>query len=361
MSPFAYEAMLTGTGQVPDDLDYDLSRSRLARVDADYHAHTDRMPVSEGRMAFPAGVTDAFELQWPVHPPQHRVEYLTTGDTQWIDHTEADTLDRLGDMFSLARRYRVGDHDHEVWFPALTRPAVPAVAPDIAHGTPVSRFEDALRITLPQHDDGAAGQYGLAGSSETTDLTLTRDGRTLATANAAKAEFDVPGDPGRYQLTLHSARTGPVHRSWWTTSTETTTTWSFGSSRPAPGEYAALPLLQVDYDLTTDMRNQLPAGRPVRLGLTVGYQPGYQPGYRDQHTGGQHGRFGDVTAEVSFDDGVTWRRLASHGRPHRTVDVSLPAAPAGARFASLRVTASDRHGNRIEQTIERAYRIGPTQ
>lgn len=350
VSPFQYEAMLTESGRIPADLNYDLSRRRLARVQTDYHAQTDHVHASAGRMAFPPGVTTAFELQWPVNPPLRRVEYLTTGDTTWIAHTEADPFDQLGDMFSLARRYRPGQRDHEVWFPALTRPAVPAVTPDIAHGTPVSRFYDALRVTMPQHADGAVAHYGLAGA-ETTELTLARDGRTLATSNLPIAQFDVPGDPGRYQLTLHSARTQPWHRDWWTTSTDTTTTWAFGSTRPAAGRYTALPLVQVDYDLDTDMHNQLPAGHPSHLGLRVGYQPGFQPDDRDG--------FGAKVA-VSFDDGKTWRRLPVHRRGHGAAfTVNLPAAPAGAAFGSLRVIAHDRHGNQITQTIQRAYRIGP--
>ncbi|HEX5597238.1 MAG TPA: hypothetical protein VFX61_14665 [Micromonosporaceae bacterium] len=33
-----------------------------------------------------------------------------------------------------------------MWFPALTRPAAPAMAPDLAYGTPVNRRHDTIRV-----------------------------------------------------------------------------------------------------------------------------------------------------------------------------------------------------------------------
>ena len=357
-SPFRYDLMLTETDQIPADLNHDLSRKNLARVAVDYHAHTDQMAASAGRMSFPSGVDIAFELQRQVRPPLHRTEYLSTGGTQWVAHTVADTWDWLGHMYSLPRQYQAGQRDHEVWFPAITRPALPAAQPDVAHGAPVSRFGDAIRVTMPQHSDGAADHYGFADPwSETTELTLTRDGHTLGRSNTPITQFDVPGDPGDYRMTMYSARTQPSHRDWWTTSTATTTTWTFGSDRPAPGRYAVLPLLQVDYDLATDSHNQVPAGHPARLGLRVGYQPGYQSDQRD----GGAGQSVNTQAAVSFDDGKTWRPLAVRRTADGAFTVTLPSAPAGAGFGSLRVTASDQSGNRLEQTIERAYRIAPSR
>lgn len=355
-SPFRYDLMLPEVGRIPADLNYDMDQKNLARVAVDYHAHTGRMTASAGRMAFPSGVDIAFELQRAVHPPLHRTEYLSTGDTRWVAHTVADTWDWLGHMYSLPRQYRPGEQDHEVWFPAITRPALPAAPPDTAHGAPVSRFGDAIRVTMPQHSDGAADHYGFADPvSETTELVLTRDGRTLGRSNGPITQFDVPGEPGDYRLTMRSERTQPWHRDWWTTSTATATTWTFGSARPVPGRYAVLPLLQVDYELATDFHNQVRAGHPTRLGLRVGYQPGYQS---DQGDGGA-GQSVSTQVSVSFDDGNTWRELAVHHRSDGALTVMLPEAPTGAGFGSLRIIASDQHGNRLEQTIERAYRIAP--
>lgn len=358
VSPFRYDLMYTEDDRIPADLDYDARRRNLARVDVDYHAQTDRMKAADGRMAYPPGVDVAFEMTRTLHPPQHRTEYLSTGETVWIHHTMADTWNWLGDAYGLAHTYRPGERDREMWFGAISRPALPATEPDLRHGAPVTRFADSLRVTIPQHANGSADQYSLSGPfSETTELTLSAaDGRTLGSVNEAVTEFDVPGAPGRYQLTMRSARTEPWHQDWVATSVSTTTRWTFDSARPATGHYAVLPLMQVDYDLGTDGWNQVRAGHTSRLDLHVGYQPGY---HRDHRSGHGHGSGMHAEVAVSFDDGHTWRAVAVHDRAHGRFSVRLPAAPAGAGFGSLRVTAWDGHGDRIEQTIDRAFRIAP--
>jgi subtilisin family serine protease len=351
-SPFRYDLMLPEPDVVPSDLSYDLGRKNLARIDVDYHAHTDQMQAAESRMAFPPGIDTAFELFRLLPPPLHRTEYLTTGGTQWIHHVIGDTWGDLGHMYSRAHEYQAGQTTSEVWFPAITRPALPAVAPEPERGAPVSRYNDAIRFLMPQHTDGAAEEYGFSDPvSETTELTLARDGRVVARGFSPRAQLDIPDDPGTYQLTMRSVRDQEWHKRWWTTSTATTTTWTFTSARPKAGEYTVLPLLQVDYDLATDMRNQVPARNPGRLGLRVGYQPGYD--------GGSAGFA--ATVAVSYDDGQTWRDVVVRARTDGSLAVDLPRAPAGAGFGSLRVTARDRDGNRIEQTIERAYRVAPAR
>lgn len=107
---------------------------------------------------------------------------------------------------------------------------------------------------------------------------------------------------------------------------------------------ADLPL-QFDYRLDTDAHNQVPAGIAYPLLLAPGYQPG----------GTGPGGF-VVTAEVSYDDGQSWTTapVAPGGAMLRA---TVPAAPAGAGFASLRMTATDLAGNRLTQQIDRAWRI----
>jgi hypothetical protein len=115
-----------------------------------------------------------------------------------------------------------------------------------------------------------------------------------------------------------------AENSWAKTSTATHTTWHFlsGTTRSR----AVLPLVQVDLR---------------RTGNTLELKPGYQPGARGIG-------FFRSTAEVSYDGGKTWRRLAVSVRG----TAQLPTTKGA---LTLRVTARDLIGNSITQTIENAW------
>ena len=62
-----------------------------------------------------------------------------------------------------------------------------------------------------------------------------------------------------------------------------------------------------------------------------------------------------ATLELSYDDGATWQRVSlkrAHGGGWNA-DVRYPRR--GADFVSLKATAWDDAGNRVEQEIIRAY------
>jgi hypothetical protein len=198
---------------------------------------------------------------------------------------------------------------------------------------------------MPQYANGAFDQYGwLDYSSDRAKLSLRRDGVPVGESTLPSTQFTVPGAAATYQLTLDVARDRGDAPSWWTTSTATSTTWTFRSGRPTGAE--VLPLLQVGYELGTDLRNAAPGWRPYPLLLRPGYQPGATA----------RGPI-DVRAEVSYDDGKTWQRLDGWRGPDGTTAVWLRPAPRGATFASLRVNAWDGAGNRVDQTITRAWRL----
>jgi hypothetical protein len=125
-------------------------------------------------------------------------------------------------------------------------------------------------------------------------------------------------------------------------SSSTDTTWTFRSKRRGEGR-TVLPLVQLDYDIEADGYNRVDASSTYPL--RIGYQPGFDG----------PGGF-DVAVEVSYDDGETWLEARSRdvGAAWRA---SVPAAPAGAEFATVRVIAEDEAGNAIDQRITRAWKI----
>ena len=106
-----------------------------------------------------------------------------------------------------------------------------------------------------------------------------------------------------------------------------------------------LPLLQLGYDVDADGYNRVDASSTYPLRIETGYQPGFNG----------PGGF-DVAVEVSYDDGETWveARARDIGQAWRA---NVPAAPTGAEFATVRVIAEDEDGNKIDQRIDRAWKI----
>jgi hypothetical protein len=77
----------------------------------------------------------------------------------------------------------------------------------------------------------------------------------------------------------------------------------------------------------------------------------------ERHDAAGYGTVTAVAVEASLDDGKIWRPAKVSGSgPNRTVLVDHPAAGGG--FVSLRASAADSAGNRVEQTVMRAYAIG---
>jgi subtilisin family serine protease len=344
-SPYSYQLLLPERGRIPADLTYDTRRLPMATVESEFHDLGTAAPAYEGRYAItPTGLA-AFSAFRVIPTPLRRTDHVNTGsrgaEVTWRHEASADLSGWFaqGTMTGLARTYDPGQRAKEVWFGALARPAIPATDPSYAFGAPANRANDALRIAVPQWSNGAADQYGWLDGGDRGHLTLRRDGTVVGETDLPYAQFTVPGGEAAYQLGLDVSRDRP----WWTTSTSTSTTWTFRSARPAAGTVAVLPLLQAAYQLDTDLDNTMHARHAYPLVVKPGYQPGA--------TG--RGPL-DVRAAVSYDDGATWRVVPGRSAADGAVTLSVPAAPG---YASLRVTVTDKAGNRLDQTIVRAWRV----
>ncbi|MFC7549554.1 S8 family serine peptidase [Plantactinospora sp. GCM10030261] len=347
VTPYRYDLLLPEPGRIPADLHYTRKDLALAIVDSEFHSHAPDMLAVDRRAGYPPGVDVAFSTGRWITRPHRRVDHVNTGVLWRTTATlEGSNLGGgYGTMYGPLRELRAGDRAREVWFPALTRPAVPQTLPSYAYGLPANRFHDAIRVAIPQYADGAVTQYGwFDGQSDRARLTLRQGSRVVGTADASSAQFTVGRGGGTYRLTLDVSRDQVADEPWWTTSTATSSTWRFRSERPTGDKPAMLPLLQVGYDIDTDLTNTVRADRPYPLRLDPGYQPGA--------TG--RGRFA-VTVQVSYDDAGTWLPVkVDRGDGFTAI---MPAAPAGAEFASVRVSVRDAGGNRLDQTISRAWKV----
>jgi hypothetical protein len=101
-------------------------------------------------------------------------------------------------------------------------------------------------------------------------------------------------------------------------------------------------MLTTRFDPAVDVHNRAPGDRRFSFPAHVARQDGPV-------------QVRALTVEVSYDDGATWRPAdVRRDHDHWTVSVRHPRSG----FASLRSTVSDVDGNRLTQTVLRAYEIG---
>ncbi|MFD0744860.1 hypothetical protein ACFQ1L_25860 [Phytohabitans flavus] len=92
------------------------------------------------------------------------------------------------------------------------------------------------------------------------------------------------------------------------------------------------------------VQNRAPAGRPFAI-----------PVYVQRQAGAEFGALRDLRVEASYDDGATWRAVPVAGSGLERV--ALLQHPHGAGYVSLKASAVDSAGNKVEQTIIRAYAL----
>ncbi|WP_184753619.1 S8 family peptidase [Streptosporangium album] len=341
-TPYIYDISQVSKGRIPEQIVYEVNASNLARVDTGYHETGGFGWAKEQRFAWRPWQVFANEGQRWVRTGSERVEYVTSGDTEW-EHV-AQHMFTWETMLPLSpgltgglRSYAAGQKVGERWFGPVVRPAVPPGRPEF---TP-TRTGDTLKLDIPEFVD-AAGHYGYAFTSDEEDTVSARfyrDGALVEEPRQAVGNF--PAVPGKatYRMELSTKRSSEE----WTYATETSTAWTFGSARPKSGS-EPLPLLGVDYTVPADLNGRVRRTLPVPLDFSV---RSTAPGLALRQ----------VTAELSYDDGKSWKRLVllPRGRDRYSTLVSHQASRG--QYVSLRVTAKDAAGNAVEQTVLRAYGV----
>ncbi|GAA2822525.1 S8 family peptidase [Nonomuraea rubra] len=329
-TPYLYEVMQVSTGRVPERVVHDVSRRNTALVSSGYHESGGARYGKDQRFGWRPWQQYDLDLQMEtqrmVPTPLRRAEYVSSGDTQWqhvVQHMLTwESQSRLrGGLTAEPRTYRAGERVEESWFAPVVRPAVRTA----------TRAGDVLSLHVPEFVDAAghAGYKGGSGDKDTAVARFYRDGELVEQRDSLRGDFPAAEGEAEYRLELDTTRTSEN----WRYATATRTAWTFRSAR---GD-GPLPLLGVDYDVPADLEGRVRRTLPVSLGFTA----------RDART---------LTAELSYDDGTTWRRLPllplGHGR--WTALVSHRATETG---VSLRVTATGASGGRFEQTVTRAYGV----
>ncbi|MFF3781324.1 S8 family serine peptidase [Streptomyces sp. NPDC001933] len=352
-SPYLYEVVQLSEKRVPEHVVHKVGPGNTATVVSRYPDTGGARYVTENRESWRPWEEAALSLRSRyVRTGQARTEYLSgPADTRWLHWANPRNtwaIHALGTgMFGPLRTYRPGEHATESWYAPVVRPAIPRGAEGLAH-----RKGDQLTIGIPEFTDTASGHYGYAlprkGADtpypDETRAVLRRDGEILAEGPRAWGTFPAGGDDGRYQLDLDVKRTSPEG----TLSRATSTRWSFTAPRPAEGKESLIPLLQLDYDVATDLQGSAPDSGSFAFGVSA------------RHQDGLTGRsVKGMEVSVSYDDGGHWRAATTSARGDGAyrVRVTHPSTARTSGYVTLRVRAWDDAGNEVTQEIERAYAL----
>lgn len=375
-APYEYDlAYHTTNGVIPEG-QHTVDPAGLATVDARLFSAEPVSAFLAREGWFPDQITmfpplvsniNLFEPFIPVSLPQDRIEYtLARPSLAWISLLTPSSPDGGPSLqIDSARVYQAGQQVTEDWNDYPLHPGVNANligAGFSGMGTTfpaATRSGDQLLIEVVPFSDNTFGhtgdftQTGVTGSYEVDQNGTKIDGGTFTDGFFGVAET-LSADPATVSVSLDASRPGSADP----LSTRTRTVWTWRSAHqagtalpagwlcPADGTQncSVEPMMTMEYHVARlALDGTAPVGAQV-LGITPG-----------------HLQLADaaaitaVTAQVSDDDGATWRPATVTGSG--TSYQARYSAPAGS-FVTVKITATDAAGGQLSETITRAYRTG---
>ncbi|WP_405590508.1 S8 family serine peptidase [Streptomyces sp. NBC_01190] len=338
---YLYDLADYHNGGVPADPSAATDPRDLARIDLDFapssgeqvvESREDSPAYEYGPAANPLAVYG--EVRVAPFPservaPGPRTDYVSAGDgVKWQQYASIDGWRTYTDVTS----YRPGSVQKDHWFGPVIRPRM--VSEEIPY-----RGENSMSGYIMAFGDGGSAHSGDSGLM-TRSFSLYQGDRLL-TQGGVVPTFGVGDLAARklpYRLVVDTA--GSTALSPYSTTTHTE--WSFDSGAPAADvQAAAIPLVQLDYGIDLDLAGR--AKRTAEFSVT----PVVLGSASAQDAPSS------VGLQVSYDDGASWHR-ADLKRKNGTWTTSL-GAPSHAGYVSIRVTAEQRNGGGVTQTITRAF------
>ncbi|MFJ2478234.1 S8 family peptidase [Streptomyces sp. NPDC087659] len=337
---YLYDLAHAWDGGVPADAAYRPRPRDLARIDVAFNNYR---------------ASDAMEARWdiwvddPVAGGGHPLPRPAQGTrTDWVSTESGMQWEQAasvtGEVRNVAARHRYepGTVNREQWFAPISRPRLRYGGSD---GT--FRQDDMLFVSIPGWGDSGTHHAGWAMNPESDAATSIYQGDTLlADSHGVSGTYTYGLRPERlpYRIVAQRSRGSWAHPY----STATRTVWDFTSAAGEPNQGVALPLIQLDYAVDTDSGGR--ARRKADFTLTPSHLMPVFPGQSLPSSD----IIRTVGLEMSYDDGVTWRRAplkhTSSGGWRTTLD-----APKTAAYATIRATARDSQGNAVTQSITRAF------
>ncbi|MEU4620121.1 hypothetical protein AB0G04_09065 [Actinoplanes sp. NPDC023801] len=320
-SPYLYHLQWVEPGRIPAEPIRHVPDAGLAEVRAELSATT---PGRIGRKDYLVSGKLPFTI---------RELYIPA--TPWLSAVEEFdgpvTGTPVSTVYSGERYFEANTTGAERWNSAVFGPSFPSPWP--WSWTRAVRTGNTIDVELPLFTDQGLRREGRSATTSAS-TTLHRDGILVgSSAEAGKGSFTVPAAAGRYQLAARATRQSAV-------SPEVDVRWRFRSA--AATAASRLPLAAVRFTPRLDADNRAPGGCRFEVPLQVQWQ----------HEAA-HGTVRSLSVQASYDDGRTWQNATLRGSgEQRTAVLNHPHT---ARHVSLRATVVDSDGNRVDQTVKRAY------
>jgi hypothetical protein len=346
-SPYRYDLLFQDSGGFPEGKPRQVNKNQLAHVKANYR-RTGSAGTSHGMAPLWVRIGQGINtVRTPrMALPSTQDQYVTPGVSWSKEAATGDFFDGANGSYGFAtsqwHTYRAGHNADETWNAAVYAPRVST--PDArGNGDPYGyRNGDTITTALPLVvESGPDLQSGGCYFGAPENTQLLRDGQPVSgeVLCIGVGRWTVPAADATYQLKAHVPLTGTPGLPL---STDVSATWTFRSSHVDGTGKKPLPLLDVRYAPQADNLNRVPAATVVPL--TIGRQ-----------AGSGSSAIASVQAWISYDDGKTWKAGAPRGAG-TTWFLPVIGGKSGG-FVSLRVKATDKAGNSVDETIVRAYEI----
>ncbi|MFE2022365.1 S8 family serine peptidase [Streptomyces sp. NPDC059499] len=339
-TPFVYDLTRDYPGQVPDrDLVYRPSQRDLARIDARYYSATQGKVAQGYRSDFTLSPSfNMPEIEW--HPGT-RTEWVTPGQVWREFHTQGVDRALSWTMVSGDNTYARGATSRLDWFAPLTRPAQSE-----SFGVYNSRWQNYMTWNV-QAWASASDNMRLGGYlpwGETPSHLQVFQGDKLIHDNPVSGDMqwvEVPAGNLPYRTVLDVERPGDVFR----LSTRTHSEWTFMSDTVDSDFFEPFSVLNLDYELETDLHGDVKAGTTQRIAL--------EPVSMNLDT--VPGKVTTVKLDVSYDDGATWQKVTLSKGSGGYWNGSFKTARKPGGFVSVRASAATDRGFSVKNEIIRAY------
>ncbi|MFJ3584271.1 S8 family serine peptidase [Streptomyces sp. NPDC090127] len=341
-TPYVYDLSEGHPGAIPSDLVFRPDEDELATVRSTFHNPTGRTELGG---EFRYSITDTFPVGFGFKEytsfPAERTEYVSTGRGQgWHESVDlGDSLEQRGGILT----YRGDSTTHRDWFKPVWHPWL-----GTGLGWGQQRAGNDLQFNTPGWGDSGPDHTGFGnvwGDDSMTQFTEVYVNGTRVDRRQSSGAYawDSPAEEAVYKVvtdtTLDPAR--------WRLSTKGHTEWTFRSKETPADRATVLPLINLGFDVDTDLKGDVRGGHRLSVGISAEYVRG----------AAGTGRIGGGTLDVSYDDGRTWQKVTLGTSWHGTSWTGELRVPRGAAYISLRAGATDDRGGAVTQEIIRAVGV----